>query len=133
MEDKIDVLALICIKDKKILNTKTKGKDMFYLPGGKREKGETDAEALTREIDEELNVKLLPGSIKLLCAFEAQAHGKPEGVVVRATCYTADFDGEPKASSEIAEIRWLSYADAEKTPPLGRMVFDWLHERGMLE
>jgi len=35
----IDKLAFILIKDKKTLVTKSKGKDVWYTPGGK-EKGE---------------------------------------------------------------------------------------------
>jgi 8-oxo-dGTP diphosphatase len=50
VENKIDILALISFKDKKMLNVRSKIKDLYYLPGGKREKGETDAEALVREI-----------------------------------------------------------------------------------
>jgi 8-oxo-dGTP diphosphatase len=70
--------------------------------------------------------------MKLLGVFEAQAHGKPEGTIVHATCYTADFKGDARPSSEIAEIAWLSYKDMGKVPPLGKVVFEWVHERGML-
>lgn len=45
----IDKLAWIYIKDKKILSTRSKGKDAWYIPGGKRELGESDHEALFRE------------------------------------------------------------------------------------
>ena len=34
----IDKIALIYVKDKRILCTLSKGKDIYYLPGGKREK-----------------------------------------------------------------------------------------------
>ena len=54
----IDKLAWIEIKDKMILSTKTYGKDKYYIPGGKREKGETDEQALYREIKEELSIDI---------------------------------------------------------------------------
>ena len=44
----IDKLAWIYIQDKRILSTRSKGKDTYYIPGGKREAGETDHEALLR-------------------------------------------------------------------------------------
>lgn len=38
----IDKLAYIYIKDRKVLSTLSKGKDVWYIPGGKREEGESD-------------------------------------------------------------------------------------------
>ncbi|MDQ5950102.1 MAG: 8-oxo-dGTP diphosphatase, partial [Patescibacteria group bacterium] len=56
----IDKLALIEIQDRKILMVRSKGKDTWYIPGGKRDEGESDEEALIREIKEELGADLLP-------------------------------------------------------------------------
>lgn len=42
----IDKLAFIDLKNKKLLSTLSKGKDKWYIPGGKREDGETDEQAL---------------------------------------------------------------------------------------
>ena len=55
----IDTLAWIAIQDKHMLSTKSVGKNKYYIPGGKREAGETDAAALCREIKEELSINLL--------------------------------------------------------------------------
>ncbi len=132
MRNQIDKVALIHIRDKKLLCTRTEGKSLFYLPGGKRESGETDQQVLAREMKEEIGVDIIPSSIKFLNAFEAQADKKPEGVMVRAACYTADFSGTPAAASEIREIAWLSYQDTDKMTPLGKAVFAWLRVRGML-
>jgi hypothetical protein len=38
----IDKIALIEIQEGSILSTRSKGKTKFYIPGGKREKGESD-------------------------------------------------------------------------------------------
>jgi len=98
----IDKLAYIYLQDGKVLSTRSHGKDTWYIPGGKREAGESDSQALVREIKEELNVDLLEDTIKPYGVFEAQAHGKPEGTVVRMTCYTADFPAhcKPPAKSQ---------------------------------
>ena len=132
MQNVIDKLAWIHIVERKILSTRSKGKDAYYIPGGKREQGETDLQALTREIREELTVDLLPETVRYMGTFEAQAHGKPEGVVVRMTCYTADYTGEIAAASEIAEVVWLEYADKAKTSPVDHLIFDWLKERDLI-
>ncbi|RZK37443.1 MAG: NUDIX domain-containing protein, partial [Hymenobacter sp.] len=75
----IDKLAWIEIQDNQILLTKSYGKDKYYIPGGKREQGETDAQALTREIEEELTVLVDTSTLQFIGIFEAQAHGQPKG------------------------------------------------------
>ncbi|MEO0334156.1 MAG: NUDIX domain-containing protein, partial [Bacteroidota bacterium] len=99
----IDKLAWIFLKDREILMARSRNKSTFYIPGGKRETEESDAQALTREIQEELSVILLPESLKLAGTFQAQAHGQPKGVEVRMTCYFANYQGELQAAAEIAE------------------------------
>jgi 8-oxo-dGTP pyrophosphatase MutT (NUDIX family) len=56
----IDKVALIRLADGKILSTRSRGKDVYYLPGGKREPGETDVQTLARENREELDVAIAP-------------------------------------------------------------------------
>ena len=128
----IDKLAWIQIVDKKIICTLSKGKDTYYIPGGKREVNETDHEALIREIKEELSVDLIPETIKSIGVFEAQAHGKPEGVVVQMTCYSSAYRGTLRPASEIAELAWFTHKDKEKCSAVDKIIFDWLHERGLI-
>lgn len=77
----IDKLAWIELKDKTVLSTKSYGKDKYYLPGGKRETGETDEQALVREINEELSVTIDNKTLNYIGTFEAQAHGDRKSVV----------------------------------------------------
>ena len=46
----IDKVAFLFLRDGKILSTRSKGKDKYYIPGGKREGDETDIETLVREV-----------------------------------------------------------------------------------
>ena len=128
----IDKVAFIHLVDGKILSTRSKGKDKYYIPGGKRENNETDIETLVREIKEELSVDIVECSAKLYGVFEAQAHGKAEGVIVKMTCYTADFIGELKADSEIAEVVWLTLADIDNVSPVDKLIFSDLHGKRLL-
>ncbi|HVT01414.1 MAG TPA: NUDIX domain-containing protein [Patescibacteria group bacterium] len=129
----IDKLAFIDLKDKKVLVTLSRGKDTWYIPGGKREGEETDHEALAREVKEELTVNLIPETIKYYGVFEAQAHGKPEGTIVRMTCYTADFNGELKPDSEIEKMDYFSYSQKHLTSLVDFLIFDDLKEKGLIE
>ena len=128
----IDKLAFIDIQNKKILSTLSKGKDTWYIPGGKREGNETDHEALIREVKEELSVDLVPDTITHYGTFEAQAHGKPEGTVVRMTCYSAKFKGALRASAEVAAFRYVDYTWKEKSSPVDKLIFDDLKTKGLI-
>jgi len=127
-----DKLAWIHIEDGRILSTRSKGKEKYYIPGGKRKLGETDAQALYREIKEELSVEIKITSMQFVGIFEAQADGHKPGVLVRMTCYTALYTGELLADSEIAEIAWLSYADKDKISEVDNLIFDVLKKDGKL-
>ncbi|UOQ75947.1 NUDIX domain-containing protein [Hymenobacter sp. 5516J-16] len=54
----IDKIAWLHLHEGRLLSTRSRGKDRYYIPGGKREAGETDAQTLLREIKEELTVEL---------------------------------------------------------------------------
>lgn len=129
----IDKLAWIELKDKSILSTKSYGKDKYYIPGGKREEGETDTQALVREIKEELCVDLIGESIQLVGVFQAQAHGHAEGVMVKMTCYTSGYNGDLKAAAEIEEMKWLNYSDRDKISEVDKLIFDFLKEKGLIK
>lgn len=128
----IDKLAWIELRDRKILSTRSKGKDTYYLPGGKREPGETDHEALIREIQEELTVTLDKESLVFLGSFRAQAHGHATGIEVHMQCYTGTYTGTITAAAEIGEAVWLRYSDYDKVSPVDKIIFDWLRERNLL-
>lgn len=128
----IDKIALIRIVDGKILGTRSKGKELYYLPGGKRDPGETDTQTLIREIEEELSVQIKPETVLHYGNFEAQADGKAEGIVVKMACYTADYDGELRPASEIEELEWLSYKDRDRASRVVQIIFDHLHEKNLL-
>lgn len=113
--------------------TRSKGKEAWYFPGGKREVGESDESALIREIKEELTTDLRPETIRLFGKFKAQAHGKPEGVFVQNTCYFSEFSGEFKPSAEIEEIAYLdSSIDKKLLTPVGIIIFDELKRKNMI-
>lgn len=105
-----------------ILSVRSHGRDRFYLPGGKIEPGETAREAIKREINEELGVDLIPGTLMQLGTFAGQGHNQPDGAVVRMTCFTGYYSGTLTPASEIAELRWLSPRERHLMAPMGQKI-----------
>jgi 8-oxo-dGTP diphosphatase len=128
----IDKLAWICLQDKKVLGARSIGKEVFYLPGGKRESGETDQQALTREIWEELSVTLSSSALKHLHTFKGPAHGKPIGVMVQMTCYIGEFEGNVVPSAEIEAVKWLAFSDREECSETMQKMLDWLKDKDLI-
>jgi 8-oxo-dGTP diphosphatase len=129
----IDKIAYIHTEHGKVLISRSKGKTKYYFPGGKREIGETDEETLIREISEELNVSIIPSTIRFVGTFKAQADGQPEGVVVKMTCYRGDFEGDLMPSNEIEEIKWLNFSDIDLVSEVDKIIFQFLKEEGTLQ
>lgn len=128
----IDKIAWIYLDGGRILSTRSRGKDVYYLPGGKREPGEGDVDTLVREIEEELTVTIVRSTAEHLGTFWAAAHGHGGGATVQMTCYTAEHRGVPVASSEIEEVRWLTYADRGRVSAVDQVIFDYLRGGGVL-
>lgn len=126
----VDALAWVRVEDRRLLVVRTAGKDLFYLPGGKREPGESDFEALRREVREEVTVNLMPDTVAALGRFRAPAHDYPAGTIVDLSCYTADFEGSITPAAEIAEVEWFGPEDVDRCAPAVRLVIGALNQRG---
>ena len=120
----IDTVAWVRLEGGRILCARPRGKDVFYIPGGKREGAETDLQTLLREIAEELTVALLSETVQHVGTYEAGQ--------VRMACYSADYQGTLEPSSEIDELAWFSYADRPRVPAVDQLLFDDLQASGTL-
>ncbi|MEP2639905.1 NUDIX domain-containing protein [Roseobacter sp.] len=101
--------GLCLMRDGQVLLARSRGDTHFQIPGGKIEPGESDIDALIREVQEELAVTLVPDSAAHMAIFEAKAAGRID-VLVEVRLYNGTVDGIPQASSEIAELVWQSPA-----------------------
>lgn len=104
------------------------------MAGGKIDPGETPEVALHREVREELGVGVV--SFDQLGVFRAQAYGHASGTELHMTCFTAELDGEPEPTSEIAELRYFTvseYAAMDHVAPGSMLVFRKLHELGVVD
>jgi len=126
-----DKIALLVIKDRKVLMARSKGIEHFYMPGGKRDKGENDVECLVRECKEELGIDVDPASAVLYGVFSSYAYvDKP---LAKLSMYQANYRGTPTPTSEIEDIMWLSYKDRQKAIGSGRILLDELYWKGLID
>ncbi|WP_412547361.1 NUDIX hydrolase [Photobacterium piscicola] len=129
----IDKLAWLHIDQRKLLAVRSYGKALYYIPGGKRDPGETDAQALIREIQEELSVDLVPESLCYANSFQAQAHGKTQGIMVNMTCYYAEYNGDLLPASEIEEIRWINTNNTDISSSATLMILAYLKAQDLID
>jgi 8-oxo-dGTP pyrophosphatase MutT (NUDIX family) len=128
----IDTVALLHVHDRKVLVARSRGKDRWYLPGGKREPGETDEETLRREVREELSVDVLPGTMHHVGTYEGIAHGQQPGTRVRMACYAAEWSGQLRPSGEIEQLDYLEFDDLAGTAPLVQLIFKDLRAKRLI-
>jgi len=105
MSKEIRKIGGIITQDRKILVVRkyVEGRTEYIIPGGRVEGNETHEETLSRELREELDIDLKSmdyfGTFREMAIFE--------NVPLVMDVYRVQFEGEPRANSEIKEIVWL--------------------------
>ncbi|MFI6520224.1 NUDIX domain-containing protein [Spirillospora sp. NPDC050679] len=128
----LDVVAWVHALDGRMLAVRSRGRDLLYLPGGKREPGEDDWTAVSREVREELAVELDAGSFRELGVVRAAAHDQPAFSRVRMACFTAGFTGDITPAGEVGEVRYVSRAERGLLAPAAQAALDLAVEHGLL-
>lgn len=97
--------AGIIVQDRKVLATRSRGKSFFIQPGGKLEDGETEAQAVIRELREELGIDVSEADLEKIGDYYAEAAGQSGKRLKLAAWLVKDFSGQPEPHSEVEEIR----------------------------
>ncbi|WP_214467846.1 NUDIX hydrolase [Microbacterium flavescens] len=117
--------AVIHDEQGRLLLVRKEGTTAFMQPGGKPEPGESPDETLSRELAEELGIHVPVNALRSLGAYTAAAANEP-GFLVVADVFAADIGSQrPIVGAEIAELRWITRADADdlEVAPLARENF----------
>lgn len=109
--------ALIVREDGDTLLVRKRGTTAFLQPGGKIEPGETAAEALVRELREELGLMVDIGRLTPLGRFEAEAANEADHRVI-ANLFRLDIGRNERveAAAEIDAIAWISVSEPADIP-----------------
>jgi 8-oxo-dGTP pyrophosphatase MutT (NUDIX family) len=125
MTKTLRVVGCIIQKDDKILmlyrSAKETDPSLWGIPAGKVEPGESDIEAVIREIEEETSIKLSPDDLKGLGVLPIQY---PD-FLVEFPIFHAKLDAEPEIllqPREHIDYQWIKPVDALKSDELMRDV-----------
>jgi 8-oxo-dGTP diphosphatase len=109
MAEIVIAAALLVRDDGDTLLVRKRGTTVFLQPGGKIEPGETAAQALVRELLEELGLSVDASRLEPLGRFEAQAANEADHRVV-ANLFRVDIGADEPVgmAAEIDAIAWIS-------------------------
>jgi 8-oxo-dGTP diphosphatase len=127
------VAAIALVRDRRVLMVTARDREVYYMPGGKIDVGESAAEAATREAREEVALDLDPGALDELFEVVVQAHGEPDGRLVRMRVFRAETDAAPAPSAEVGTLHWVTTADTGRCPSAGAEVLRRLAASGVID
>ncbi len=108
MADKVLKIATACLLDDagRLLIVRKQGTQLFMLPGGKIEHGEAPLDALKRELQEELGLKMESSSLQSLGHFSSRSANEPDHWV-EAEIFLGHAQSAVTAQAEIEALAWL--------------------------
>jgi 8-oxo-dGTP diphosphatase len=111
----VDVASAVIITDGKVLLIKRSSAhklepDKWQLPEGKVDEGETEGEALVREVNEEIGRKVLSSKFYKKFPFQVPYEGSIYNVY-RFVYETTIDEGDIVLSEEHTEFRWVNLKD----------------------
>ena len=104
--------AMMLNPEGELLMVRKKGSKYFQLPGGKIAAGESDSEALVRELREELQFDTDPATLQFIGRHVTQAVNERDTLVegyIYLIKLAMKFDFPPQA--ELEEVQWINKAN----------------------
>lgn len=98
--------ALLIDPNGRTLLVRKRGTVAFMQPGGKIEAHEQPVNALARELEEELGLRIDPAHAAYLGQFSAPAVNEP-GFIVEAELFLLTIDANVSPAAEIEEVQWI--------------------------
>jgi len=127
----IEVASWVHIVEHRLLVVRPLGVDVWFLPGGLVDPGETPAMTAAREATEEVGVVIDPETLKLLAVVEAEAYGRPE-TSMRISCFIGPATGQPTPLDEIEVLDYIGASERSACAPAVRTVIDLLCDRRLV-
>ena len=112
--------CLVEVNDDHILLVRVRDNRHWYLPGGKVEAHETPEQALARELEEELCIRVKPETVNYLYTVKGPAYGMDGEVEL--ICFSAEWQGDIRPAAEISDVKPIHISDTEKLAPAVKLL-----------
>lgn len=122
----IEKVAAVVLRGGLLLLCRKRGTDVYISPGGKRDAGESDLDALARELREETRLHLT--SARLLGRYVAASALEPS-LEVAVDVFVAETMGVAQPAHEIEEIAWIDGGYASHGIKVGSVFRDYVIPR----
>lgn len=127
--------AAIVIKNKSVLYLRKRGFLFYILPGGKIEKGETEREALEREIMEELRSRIKV--IDKIGVIQSKGFNKSLDKLetIRLSLYRVRLLDKIKLSREVFDKAFIKHKNIHRylLTPVGIRTIEFLHAKRKID
>ncbi|MEO0351944.1 MAG: NUDIX domain-containing protein [Cyanobacteria bacterium P01_A01_bin.15] len=121
----LHVVAYAVVQNQQLLTVRKRNTRKFMFPGGKYQPGESAEMAIQREVREELSCEVDMATLKLLGKFSTAAANEANTQLL-ATVFQGSLTATPRASSEIAELRWIPIMAKDYTVELAPLLTEWV-------
>ena len=105
----------------RILLVRKRGTTMFMQPGGKPEPGESPAAAASRELEEELGLRVPAADLEPLGTWTGPAANEAD-TLIDAHLFGAPLRGEPRVAAELEEMVWEAPEAALARPDIAPLL-----------
>ena len=123
----IKCVCLVEETEDQILLVQVRHREKYYFPGGKIDEGETQLQALKRELKEELKLELSEEELSYIGTVVGKAYPQ-ENMLTELNGYRATvpiYWDNIHTDNEITDIKWFDKNDSEHIAPA---VLTWIKE-----
>lgn len=113
----VAVTAFVQDEQDRLLMIRRTDNDMYSIPGGAQDVGESIAQTVTREVKEETGIDALPTGLIGIYSDPAHVISYSDGEVRQqfSICFRAQpIGGDIRTSSESSEVLWVNRQDLDK-------------------
>ncbi|WP_241608168.1 NUDIX hydrolase [Rosenbergiella epipactidis] len=111
----IHCASLAFFEGRKVLLVRVRENTLWYFPGGKIDPGELPAQALSRELFEELNIDVTPDELQCLTELTAPSHDFRD--LVHLHIFTLNHLPTCMPGNEVRELCWFDISETEFMAP----------------
>jgi hypothetical protein len=128
----IDRISFIHTRDNKVLFLKEEGMPFYFLPGGPRIAGESDADRLNLYLSVQLGILGNPKKLVALGTYENRYDLQHPAVFLRQHCYTMPLSGVLQTAPGLEGPYWLGYEERTKLTGPDKVIMEALLKKGVL-